>query len=422
MRAIILAAGQGTRLLPYTKRTPKSLLNVGGSVILGWQLDALKKNNINDVTIVVGFESGAIVRYVSSITDMDIKVLFNGKYEHTNNAYSLMIALEKDPSPFILMNGDTICHPDLIGELLTYKQTNTLAAQKKECNEEEMKVGAFSQVAGVITKDKSQFLNWNTKAKYMCFGEFMGIGNFTHNIPDLLKHLKDGGVNDWFEHAIQNWINDMSESNIIIHDVTHYPAIEIDFIEDLQAANDIFKWGMPDWEFGIRHGSERNLDDALQLLLDMTNILDKYEVTYWLNWGMLLGAYRDGNFIVWDTDIDITIHKRDEGVVLTKVMPDMKKLGCFIPNPNVCCEGDHWFIRDKEKIELNTVHELENVYSYSPGRCDLNCEKRFIDKLDNIEMRGHTFTIPAYTEEYLEKSYGSTWKTPIIGKKPSSVS
>ena len=56
MRAVILAAGRATRLLPLTKRTPKCLLEVGGRPIVIRAVDALVEHGVHDITIVVGFE------------------------------------------------------------------------------------------------------------------------------------------------------------------------------------------------------------------------------------------------------------------------------------------------------------------------------------------------------------------------------
>ena len=54
-QAIILAAGQGCRLLPYTKDRPKCLLEVGGKSILEHQVEALHAQDIDRITVVTGY-------------------------------------------------------------------------------------------------------------------------------------------------------------------------------------------------------------------------------------------------------------------------------------------------------------------------------------------------------------------------------
>ena len=54
-RAIILAAGFGTRLLPLTEVTPKPLIDVNGKIIIERMIEALKENGIDEINIVVVF-------------------------------------------------------------------------------------------------------------------------------------------------------------------------------------------------------------------------------------------------------------------------------------------------------------------------------------------------------------------------------
>ena len=60
MKAVILSAGQGSRLLPLTEDRPKCLLAIGEDTILGVQLKALKAGGVTDVAIVTGFRTAAV--------------------------------------------------------------------------------------------------------------------------------------------------------------------------------------------------------------------------------------------------------------------------------------------------------------------------------------------------------------------------
>lgn len=174
------------------------------------------------------------------------------------------------------------------------------------------------------------------------------------------------------------------------------------------------------WNRYIRHGEDVNEENAEKLLFDLLDLLDKYKIIYWFNWGLLLGAIREKNFISYDTDMDITCHMRDRDKVITLVEFEMKLLGCYIPTPEECYKEDRWYIRDKEKIELNFVTDEGDKYVYSKGRCDLVCPKSYIDNLKEYGFRGRKVYIPNNVEEYLRLSYGD-WKTPRRGKKPISL-
>ncbi|MET0248911.1 MAG: sugar phosphate nucleotidyltransferase, partial [Sphingobium sp.] len=56
-KAIILSAGQGSRLLPLTRDVPKCMIDLNGRTLLGWQVAALVANGISDIVVVTGFRT-----------------------------------------------------------------------------------------------------------------------------------------------------------------------------------------------------------------------------------------------------------------------------------------------------------------------------------------------------------------------------
>ena len=54
-RVVILAAGQGRRLLPYTESSPKCLIELGGKTAIEWQIDALRATGFDDINVVAGY-------------------------------------------------------------------------------------------------------------------------------------------------------------------------------------------------------------------------------------------------------------------------------------------------------------------------------------------------------------------------------
>ena len=64
-------------------------------------------------------------------------------------------------------------------------------------------------------------------------------------------------------------------------------------------------------------------DKRLQFLKEVKEVLDKAEITFWVDWGTLLGFYREGDFIEFDPDIDIGIKREDQGKVMSVIMPKL---------------------------------------------------------------------------------------------------
>ncbi len=94
MKAIVLCAGQGQRLMPLTAECPKGMVKIGGRPILERQVDLIRAVGINDITVVGGYKH-------ESITTPGIKKYVNAEYSTTNMVYTLFCAAAE-------MDGDVI--------------------------------------------------------------------------------------------------------------------------------------------------------------------------------------------------------------------------------------------------------------------------------------------------------------------------
>src|ERR1051325_7704612 len=99
MKAIILAAGKGTRL-NGSELKPKCLFEVGGCTFLDRQLSALTDADITDVVVVVGFEAERI----QSSCPSTVSFVVNTRFEETSSLYSLWLSPDHLVSGFFLFN------------------------------------------------------------------------------------------------------------------------------------------------------------------------------------------------------------------------------------------------------------------------------------------------------------------------------
>jgi len=107
MKAIIPAAGIGTRLKPHTHTAPKALLHVAGKPILGHIIDELIAFNIRDIVIIVGFLGDMIVDYVTK--NYNIKASFVEQKELKGLGWAIHLAQEHIiDEPVLIILGDTI--------------------------------------------------------------------------------------------------------------------------------------------------------------------------------------------------------------------------------------------------------------------------------------------------------------------------
>ena len=119
MKAVILSAGQGKRLLPLTANIPKCALWIQGQTLLEWQLQRLAECGIDRVTVVVGFgaelvESLCAVRHQSH----QIRTVYNPFFPITDNLVSCWVARADMTEDFVLLNGDTLFEAEVLRQLL----------------------------------------------------------------------------------------------------------------------------------------------------------------------------------------------------------------------------------------------------------------------------------------------------------------
>ncbi|ABL00374.1 Nucleotidyl transferase [Pelobacter propionicus DSM 2379] len=119
MKAIILSAGQGKRLLPLTAERPKCAVAIHGQSMIEWQVDELLKCGVKDISVVLGYAADTVEalleeRYGRGV----IRTLFNPFYAVADNLGSCWIARSEMTDDFILLNGDTMFRAAVLEKLL----------------------------------------------------------------------------------------------------------------------------------------------------------------------------------------------------------------------------------------------------------------------------------------------------------------
>ncbi len=143
-QAIILAAGQGSRLLPLTLERPKCLIEVGGRSILAHQVEALCYAGVEKITIVAGYRANQIEQEAAELraAGLDIQALFNPFWAVASSIGSVWTARDQLRQPFLLLNGDTIFDAGMLAESLGRLRPglNLLVERSIEAEEDDMRV------------------------------------------------------------------------------------------------------------------------------------------------------------------------------------------------------------------------------------------------------------------------------------------
>ncbi len=110
MRAVILAAGRGTRLAGASNGLPKCLIDIGGRPLIHHQLDVLSEMGVGPVLVVVGYEADRVRESLGARVDY----VLNPRFASTNSLHSLLLASGRIEDPFLLLHGDTLFDPAVL--------------------------------------------------------------------------------------------------------------------------------------------------------------------------------------------------------------------------------------------------------------------------------------------------------------------
>lgn len=237
MRAVILAAGVGSRLgNPF----PKSLsLLPGGERILGRQIRIFREAGIREIMVVVGFKKELIMEEFP-----DVDFCYNPVFYLTNTSKSLLRGLEYMSDDVIWANGDVVFDEESIELLLNHKGSCVLV-DKSECGDEEVKYKTGS--GGNIVEISKIVQNGE--------GEAVGINKIAQaDLPAFVNCLRACDDSDYFERAIELGIGQGMQFDAL--DISEYRCIEVDFEEDLIKARHMFSDG--DLDEVMRLRSQKN--------------------------------------------------------------------------------------------------------------------------------------------------------------------
>ncbi|MHC1785559.1 MAG: NTP transferase domain-containing protein [Christensenellales bacterium] len=157
MKALILAAGLGSRLAPITDNCPKSLVPVNGQPILMKQIENLHVNGIRDITIISGHRAD-ILGIAVCRSFPEIRIIHSENYATTNNMYSAYLAKEAMAGEgFLMMNADVFFDASVIAELLRFHHPDAIVTDIGTYLEESMKViednGRLVKISKIISRE-----------------------------------------------------------------------------------------------------------------------------------------------------------------------------------------------------------------------------------------------------------------------------
>lgn len=233
MRAIILSAGQGKRLLPLTAETPKCLLPVQDeSSLLDFQLRTLAACGVDEVSVLVGFGAAKVEEALATrpLTDIAVRTVYNPFFAQSDNLATAWLARTEMSDEFLLVNGDTLFTEEALAQLLASQDAPlTLAINVKDrYDDDDMKVSLAED--GRLTAVSKRLPPQDVD------GESIGLMRFRRDGTAAFRAALESAIRQ--PEALQLWylsvIDGLASSlRIETANITGMWWSEIDDLEDL---------------------------------------------------------------------------------------------------------------------------------------------------------------------------------------------
>lgn len=251
MKAVILAAGIGSRLRPITYEKPKCLTKVYGKSILEKQIENMYQCGIFEVIIVTGYRSEAVfnLNLKERFRKMKLHFIENEYYEMTNNMYSLYLTrfLINNES-FILCNGDVFFEASILRQLLSSEREDLIAVDKGIFNNESMKIKTDG--SNKIIDISKEIVESDAAGCSIDIYKFSGLSSsiLFEEIEKMIEIEKKS--KEWTEIALQRLFQ-TNRINMEPMDIAGAKWVEIDDHKDLAEADRVFSELRIDFKEGI---------------------------------------------------------------------------------------------------------------------------------------------------------------------------
>lgn len=175
MRAIIIGAGRGSRLMPTTADTPKCFAEVGGQRLLDWAVDAFHQNDVKDITFIGGYRIDVVEEAYPEFT-----FRHNDDWPNNNILASLLYAEDLMDEPFVCCYSDILFTPAIVEAILQCRDDIVLGVDTDWLTRYEDRTEHPSDDAEKVTVANGAVTQIHREIpESQAWGEFIGLAKFS---------------------------------------------------------------------------------------------------------------------------------------------------------------------------------------------------------------------------------------------------
>lgn len=224
MKAIILAAGMGTRISRFIEERPKCMVDIGGMTLIEYTVDLLRKHGVGEIVVAVGYKANCIM---SVLKDKQVEFVYNPFYDVTNGIASMWFAREYlvGDEDTIIMSGDVYLESNIIEALIRVEKDPVLLADSSRIVEADYR---YNYENGILKKFGKDLSVAETT------GECLGVAKLSaeyveHYREHMIEMINAQCHSVWWESVLYDLV---SEEKIYVHDIAGCFWAEVDYVED----------------------------------------------------------------------------------------------------------------------------------------------------------------------------------------------
>ncbi len=165
-QAVILAAGEGSRLRPFTATRPKAMLSIAGKPILQYVIEALAQNGVRSLALVVGYRREQIFDYFGSGEQFGVEITYLTQEQRLGTAHALAQAREVVEGEFLVLSGDKLISADTVAQFVTVRPEAVLVRRVSNPTRYGVVTIKDEAVKGIVEQPKGAESNLITTRVY----------------------------------------------------------------------------------------------------------------------------------------------------------------------------------------------------------------------------------------------------------------
>jgi len=206
-QAIILAAGEGQRLKPFTASKPKVMIPIANKPILQYVIEALALGGIRNVVIVVGYRKEQVLDFFGSGDQFDVQIQYVVQEQQLGTAHALRQAQGLAQDKFLVLSGDNVVEHNALAPLVSASPNIILAKKQQNATKYGLIIARDGVVKQIVEKPSEPVTQLVNTGIYLFTREVFDFIDQKTEVPSVIQNMIDQGCEIRVQETKGTWLD-----------------------------------------------------------------------------------------------------------------------------------------------------------------------------------------------------------------------